>query len=54
MLAIRDEDAAVTMDLQAVRLAFIVSEELPCAVRCYAEDAAVGEIHAVQVAVAVE
>ena len=50
VLSISNKNPTVTMDLQAVRLAVIVREQMPSAIRSNAEDAPVSQIHAVQIA----
>src|SRR5581483_5689172 len=53
-LVVGDEDAPVLVDLQPVRPAVVLNDEVPFALRVDAEDAPEGDVDAPQVAVAVE
>jgi hypothetical protein len=51
---VRDEDATVPVNLQAVRFAFVLGDQIPIPVWRNAEDAPEGNVHHVQAAVAVK
>ena len=54
LLVIGDERAAILVELQAVRPAVVLDDELPLLLRRNPEDAAKGDVHAPQVALPVE
>ena len=51
---VRDEDPAVPVDLEPVRLAFVLRDHVPVAGRAHSEDAPVRDIHEPQVSVPIE
>ena len=54
MLVIGDEDAAVAMEFQSVRLAIVFGDERKLPLLVDAKNAAPGNVHAIEISVAVE